>query len=613
MVRHAGQTSFEVYVLQKGTWELHARYPHLERVTAVEEAKGLERQSFVKAVKVVKDSYDPDTGTSNEVVIYRSSGADDKMVASGTARGVTLDGGGSRGKRGVLAGRGGGWGGVPSRSPHMGDLLPDPFDHDEPKGRRGLGLLTKVLIIVIVSVAAAGLAGGIGSLVMRNTTLLSGLISARNSGNALFLIFLVTFIITSVTMSSLLISKEELDAPHRSSRKWWRIFFVKDSRQETKQDPVEKAVADRLAEAAAKLEQEKAAAEAPPPPEQVEEPEEVPSPEPEPEPQEEEKAPEEPVAPEVEENSSVESQKLVVMNFLGKALPAVKVSRPKLDNYNKFGINLFLAGVCEALLVERSLSRRTMIAVLSSSVAVLGIKKSIADTFAESYESYLLADKRYLQMFEAGRYAMQTFLKDPDSSTPLLEQSLNEWNKPKQQEDEAKPITVMFTDIVGSTDLTQERGDAVGQKVVRTHNRIVREALSRFSGREIKHTGDGIMASFESPAKAVEAAKVIQSQVYTHNSVDKDLPLLIRIGINTGKPIIEENDLFGSTVQLAARLCSHAGDDQIVVSQIVRDACPETDDKIVFRDLGDQILKGFQQPLPLHEVVWKTSAQEAAT
>ncbi|MCW8861768.1 MAG: adenylate/guanylate cyclase domain-containing protein, partial [Rhodospirillales bacterium] len=315
----------------------------------------------------------------------------------------------------------------------------------------------------------------------------------------------------------------------------------------------------------------------------------------------------------MEENSSVESQKLVVMNFLGKALPAVKVSRPKLDNYNKFGINLFLAGVCEALLVERSLSRRTMIAVLSSSVAVLGIKKSIADTFAESYESYLLADKRYLQMFEAGRYAMQTFLKDPDSSAPLLEQSLNEWNKPKQQEDEAKPITVMFTDIVGSTDLTQERGDAVGQKVVRTHNRIVREALSRFSGREIKHTGDGIMASFESPAKAVEAAKVIQSQVYTHNSVDKDLPLLIRIGINTGKPIIEENDLFGSTVQLAARLCSHAGDDQIVVSQIVRDACPETDDKIVFRDLGDQILKGFQQPLPLHEVVWKTSAQEAAT
>ena len=143
----------------------------------------------------------------------------------------------------------------------------------------------------------------------------------------------------------------------------------------------------------------------------------------------------------------------------------------------------------------------------------------------------------------------------------------------------------------------------MAQKVVRAHNVIVRDALTEFTGKEIKHTGDGIMASFSSTSNGVEAAIFIQRKAAAHNKADPDLPLHLKIGINAGEPIAEDDDLFGTTVQLSARIVDKAQSEQIFVSEIVRGIC--AGGKINFTNRGPYAMKGFADPIILYEVVWE--------
>jgi len=97
-------------------------------------------------------------------------------------------------------------------------------------------------------------------------------------------------------------------------------------------------------------------------------------------------------------------------------------------------------------------------------------------------------------------------------------------------------VTILFTDMQGSTTLTQRVGDARAQEVLRTHNRIVRDALKAHSGSEIKHTGDGIMASFASASRALGGAIDLQRTLAQHNAPAEE-PIRGRIGLNAGEPV----------------------------------------------------------------------------
>ena len=114
---------------------------------------------------------------------------------------------------------------------------------------------------------------------------------------------------------------------------------------------------------------------------------------------------------------------------------------------------------------------------------------------------------------------------------------------------------------------------------------------------EVKHTGDGIMASFTKSASAVESAIDMIAGLEEHNRVAPDLPLHVRIGLNAGEPIAEDNDIFGSTVQMAARICDIAKADAILVSREVREACAGAD--LRFAPTGSETLKGFSEPVQL--------------
>jgi len=166
--------------------------------------------------------------------------------------------------------------------------------------------------------------------------------------------------------------------------------------------------------------------------------------------------------------------------------------------------------------------------------------------------------------------------------------------------------TVLFTDIVDSTAFTQSMGDEAAMALFDVHNSVVRNALANSSGREVKHTGDGIMASFVSAASAVRCAIQIQRKLDKHAEANPERPLKVRVGAAAGEPVEQNNDLFGSTVQLAARLCGHAQPEQILVSNAIPDLC--IGKGLLFEDVGEVVLKGFGSPVRAHAAAWKTAA-----
>ncbi len=170
--------------------------------------------------------------------------------------------------------------------------------------------------------------------------------------------------------------------------------------------------------------------------------------------------------------------------------------------------------------------------------------------------------------------------------------------------------TILFTDIVDSTALTQLMGDEAAMDLLDLHNTVVRNALADLDGREVKHTGDGIMASFVSAAAAVKCASRIQRELAMHEENTGERPLKVRIGAAAGEPVEQHNDLFGSTVQLAARLCAHASPEQILVSNAIAELC--LGKGFSFQDVGEVVLKGFDRPVRAHAVAWAGETVPAA-
>ena len=166
--------------------------------------------------------------------------------------------------------------------------------------------------------------------------------------------------------------------------------------------------------------------------------------------------------------------------------------------------------------------------------------------------------------------------------------------------------TILFTDVVNSTILTQSLGDEAALAILGVHDAIVRDALSASGGREVKHTGDGIMASFVSAAGAVRCAIQIQRELDKHAQANPERPLKVRVGAAAGEPVEQHNDLFGSTVQLAARLCANAQPEQILVSNAIPDLC--IGKGLTFEELGEVVLKGFGYPVRAHAATWKQVA-----
>ena len=385
-----------------------------------------------------------------------------------------------------------------------------------------------------------------------------------------WIVFLVAFLASAITLTKLFISPEEFRALTQPGAE-----RAKREEAEEKKKAAEKAAKDKAAK-------DKAAAEA----------------------AAKKKEEEEKEAEEAEgaNEETARDTTVALMKFLEGSLTSL--GDHKLDSFNRFGCHLFMAGASESIAYGAGLGQKQMFKLLAEAVSILGQGRATAQQFSDKYEEYLLEPK-YVVMFKSGRDAMDRFLKGSADALGGLEGALDSWNQlgtEEEEEEEKGPTTVMFTDIVGSTRMTQTQGDAGAQELVRKHNEIVRGALQAHEGLEIKHTGDGIMASFKNTAKAIDGAVEMQRGFAAHNAENPDHELNIRIGVNAGQPIHEDGDLFGTTVQLAARICDKADSGQILASNVVREIC--AGGTIRFEQAGEFAMKGIEEPVPTFQVPW---------
>lgn len=165
-----------------------------------------------------------------------------------------------------------------------------------------------------------------------------------------------------------------------------------------------------------------------------------------------------------------------------------------------------------------------------------------------------------------------------------------------------QPLIILFTDMADSTALIQRLGDAAAQALLRVHNSIIRTCLTEYGGSELKHLGDGMMVTFLSASNAVECAVAIQRGLAQHNQDRPEAPIRVRIGLNAGEPIAEDGELFGTAVNVAARICSRAQPGQILVSEVIRQLAAGKG--ITFAERGRVALKGFADRFRLYEVQW---------
>jgi class 3 adenylate cyclase len=280
----------------------------------------------------------------------------------------------------------------------------------------------------------------------------------------------------------------------------------------------------------------------------------------------------------------------------------------KLSQTDVFACYLFFAGAAEEQARRQQRPQNEFRRVIATVLRNVAKSDEDARRFALHYEEYL-ADPRQAKVFAQGRDGYIAWAKGSGSPESLA-RTLEEWRTLP----EAKPaapgaadaasdkdlITVMFTDIVGSTEHSATYGDELHMQLIAAHDRIVRGAIGAFKGVEIKHLGDGIMASFSTVQDGVRAALRIQSEVADTPVTDPRLALTIRIGLNAGTPIRMGADLFGSTVQLSARLCSACPAGEVAASETVVKRFP--DGATLFRPIGSKTLKGFPEPVPIFAV-----------
>ena len=181
------------------------------------------------------------------------------------------------------------------------------------------------------------------------------------------------------------------------------------------------------------------------------------------------------------------------------------------------------------------------------------------------------------------------FLGDADTVLDLTEEFLT-GTIPIHQPDRVL-ATIMFTDIVDSTVRAAEMGDRGWKTTIDAHNAIVRRGLDLYRGKEVRITGDGFLATFDGPARAIRCADVIRSDV-------RALGLEVRIGLHTGEYEIQGDDIGGIAVHIAARVMSGAGGGEILCSRTVKDLTEGSG--LSFEDMGEHELRGVPDPWQLY-------------
>jgi class 3 adenylate cyclase len=577
------EVTFEVLILVGSRWEAQGVYKTNEHNLAIGDAKSLERVSTIKGVKVVKEFYDEAAKVSRSLTVYESKIKGEpapvrkpppvkvtaKPRAKPSARSSAKSTSNRSGKNKSHSS-----GGSPSD-----EMIEVAQDGDGAKRPSLLGAFVQTVLSLVAAIVSALVVTQIATMSMGNMKSI-GFVSRDDF---LILVFILVFAITALALITRILTKLKRLAPDLPSLSLPRL--------QTAPHPATHSHVHKPH--VPKFEFSEEVPEVKPKEEEMEEkaPEEEP---PQEEPPQEERRPDDLLSD------------VITMNvFTADVVDVIKGEEDKRDAHTIFGVVLFLVGAVQALRAQKQLTDETYHKLIYETLGGLGLPKERAQHFADHTDEYLVANASYSQMFQSGRNAMSANLESDVGPRGALVDALENWDKPKSKMEARQPVTVLFTDIAGSTAMTQKLGDAGAQEVVRVHNTIVRDAIKSFAGKEIKHTGDGIMASFPTAVAGVEAACDMQLHTKVHNKNRPELPLGLKIGLNTGDPIAEDDDLFGTTVQLAARIVDKAQAGVILVSGSVHGLSQGKN--LRFERFGDLDMKGFDESITVYTALWDDS------
>lgn len=173
------------------------------------------------------------------------------------------------------------------------------------------------------------------------------------------------------------------------------------------------------------------------------------------------------------------------------------------------------------------------------------------------------------------------------------------------QRQSERTLTIVFSDIEGSTELALAVGDTRWYEILSAHNQLLRESIRKFGGSEVKSYGDGFMLTFLSARAAVDALMEIQRRLNATQPGDALQDIRIRAGVHVGEAIVDQGgDLFGRHVNIAARIAAEAAGGEILVSPLVREIIEARGD-LGFDDPRSVSLKGIASSYMVHPIVWR--------
>jgi class 3 adenylate cyclase len=186
-------------------------------------------------------------------------------------------------------------------------------------------------------------------------------------------------------------------------------------------------------------------------------------------------------------------------------------------------------------------------------------------------------------------------------------QALEDWDR--KIATFAKSVTLLFTDIVGSTEFFETAGDIAGRQMIQTHNDLLFPIIEDHGGKVIKTIGDAIMASFDDPGRAVQSCVRMQEALLSHNSqIQERERIRVRMGLHFGQAVMDERDLFGDMVNTAARVEAKANGEEILISGELKEQLSAAGAPLVF--LGSETVKGKKRKIDFYLVNWNNREEE---
>ncbi|MBL8628535.1 MAG: adenylate/guanylate cyclase domain-containing protein [Rhodospirillaceae bacterium] len=290
--------------------------------------------------------------------------------------------------------------------------------------------------------------------------------------------------------------------------------------------------------------------------------------------------------------------------FTASLNETMKSAARALDAASRFALQLYVAGACSAIARKFLLSAKDALGLMVRALSNVGTSKMFAESFVTNIEDYARREA-YRPLIMDGQSAMNRQLEGraPDTSSVLSK--FETWAKQADKSAVPRVVTFLFTDIVDAAALTERLGNLHAQRVIKAHDEAVNEAIAKNKGTNVKHTGDGIIATFPDPAKAVLAAQAIQQRLDAHNKRMPHLSTNVRISINAGEAVDENGDFFGATVKMTAQLCAMAKAGQILAAEVVKSFCKSS--AHAFNPFGEVTIAELDKVRAVFEVNWMRS------